>query len=37
MAEEIWTSEKKSWKHLELEFIPHEQTPKKMDYLTMMK
>ena len=29
MAEEIWTSEKKRWKHLELEFIPHEQTPKE--------
>ena len=29
MAEEIWTPEKKKWKHLELEFIPHEQTPKE--------
>ena len=29
MAEEIWTPEKKRWKHLELEFIHHEQTPKK--------
>ena len=29
MAEEIWTPEKKRWKHLELEFIPHKQTPKE--------
>ena len=29
MAEEIWTPEKKRWKHLELEFIPQEQTPKE--------
>ena len=29
MAEGIWTPEKKRWKHLELEFIPHEQTPKE--------
>ena len=29
MAEEIWTPEKKRWKHLELEFIPHEQALKK--------
>ena len=29
MAEEIWTPEKKRWKHLELEFIHQEQTPKK--------
>ena len=28
MAEEIWTPEKR-WKHLELEFIHREQTPKK--------
>ena len=33
MAEEIWTPEKKRWKHLELEFIPHEQTPKKKGLL----
>ena len=32
MAEEIWTPEKKRWKHLELEFIQQEQTPKKRDY-----
>ena len=29
MAEEIWTPEKKRWKHLELEFIHQEQTPKE--------
>ena len=29
MAEEIWTPEKKRWKHLELEFIHDEQTLKK--------
>ena len=29
MAEEIWTPENKRWKHLELEFIHQEQTPKK--------
>ena len=29
IAEEIWTPEKKRWKHLELEFIPHEQTLKE--------
>ena len=29
MAEEIWTPEKKRWKHLELEFIPQEQTLKE--------
>ena len=29
MAEEIWNPEKKRWKHLELEFIHQEQTPKK--------
>ena len=29
MAEEIWTPEKKRWKHLELEFIQQEQTPKE--------
>ena len=29
MAEEIWTPEKKRWKHLELEFIPQEQTLRK--------
>ena len=29
MAEEIWTPEKKRWKHLELEFIHREQTPKE--------
>ena len=29
MAEEIWTTEKKRWKHLELEFIHQEQTPKE--------
>ena len=29
MTEEIWTPEKKRWKHLELEFIPHEQALKK--------
>ena len=29
MAKEIWTPEKKRWKHLELEFIHHEQTPKE--------
>ena len=29
MAEEIELREKKRWKHLELEFIPHEQTPKE--------
>ena len=27
MAGEIWTPEKKRWKHLELEFIHEEQTP----------
>ena len=32
MTEEIWTPEKKRWKHLELEFIQQEQTPKKKDY-----
>ena len=37
MAEKIWTPEKKRWKHLELEFIPHEQAPKKREYLMMMK
>ena len=26
-TEEIWTPEKKRWKHLELEFIHQEQTP----------
>ena len=31
MVEEIWTPEKKRWKHLELEFIQQEQTPKKKD------
>ena len=25
----LWTPEKKIWKHLELEFIHHEQTPKE--------
>ena len=29
MAEGIWTPEKKRWKHLELEFIHQEQTPKE--------
>ena len=29
MAEEIWTPEKKRWKHMKLEFIPHEQTLKE--------
>ena len=29
MTEEIWTLEKKIWKHLELEFIHQEQTPKE--------
>ena len=29
MAEEIWNPEKKRWKHLELEFIQQEQTPKE--------
>ena len=29
MAEEIWTLEKKRWKHLELEFTHQEQTPKE--------
>ena len=29
MAEEIWTPENKRWKHLELEFIHREQTPKE--------
>ena len=29
MTEEIWTPEKKRWKHLELEFIHQEQTPKE--------
>ena len=29
MAEEIWTPEKKRWKHLELEFIHQEHTPKE--------
>ena len=29
MVEEIWTPEKKRWKHLELEFIHQEQTPKE--------
>ena len=29
MAEEIWTPKKKRWKHLELEFIHQEQTPKE--------
>ena len=29
MAEEIRTPEKKRWKHLELEFIHQEQTPKE--------
>ena len=38
MVEEIWTpEEKKNWKHLELEFIHREQTPKKRDSLTMLK
>ena len=32
MAEEIWTPGKKRGKHLELEFIHQEQTPKKRDY-----
>ena len=29
MALEIWTPGKKRWKHLELEFIHQEQTPKE--------
>ena len=29
MAKETWTPEKKRWKHLELEFIQQEQTPKE--------
>ena len=29
MAEEIELREKKRWKHLELEFIQQEQTPKE--------
>ena len=29
IAEEIWTPEKKRWKHLDLEFIHQEQTPKE--------
>ena len=29
MAEYIWTPEKKRWKHLKLEFIQQEQTPKE--------
>ena len=29
MTEKIWTPEKKRWKHLELEFIHQEQTPKE--------
>ena len=29
MAEEVWTPEKKRWKHLELEFIHQEQTLKE--------
>ena len=29
MVEEIWTPEKKRWKHLDLEFIHQEQTPKE--------
>ena len=34
MSEEIWTPEKKRWKHLDLEFINHEQTPKEgIDHL----
>ena len=29
MVDENWTPEKKRWKHSELEFISHEQTPKE--------
>ena len=29
MAEEIWNPEKKRWKHLDLELIHQEQTPKE--------